>query len=120
MFRDRKFFHHNLGAVWGGALPVRTKGSNVTDAQCSCGFTEADDETIGDHLFEMFAPDDGRAPDGLVHLEGEANLFCLCGVGGSAQDLDAHFLAIFTPADLIGRDGDKHEPVCVAGKPGDR
>ena len=28
------------------------KGDNVADVRCSCGFTEADDETIGDHLFE--------------------------------------------------------------------
>ncbi len=84
----------------------------MAGARCACGFTEAEgaDEKIADHLFEVFAPDDGRAADGLVHLEGEANLFCMCGAGGSASELDAHFLAVFTPADLIGRDGDKHEP----------
>jgi hypothetical protein len=59
----------------------------------------------------VFAPDDGKAADGLVHLEGEADLFCLCGVGGSAERLDAHFLAVFTPDDHIGRDGAKHETV---------
>jgi hypothetical protein len=80
--------------------------------ECTCGFTETDgtDESIGDHLLEMFAPEDGRAADGLVHLEGEANLFCMCGAGGSAQELDAHFLTVFTPADSIGRDGEKHQP----------
>ncbi len=84
----------------------------MTAAQCSCGFTEdeAGNETLGDHLFEVFAPEDGRAADGLVHLEGEQNFFCMCGVGGSVEELDAHFLAVFTPADLIGRDGEKHEP----------
>jgi hypothetical protein len=89
----------------------------MTPAQCSCGFTEAADETISDHLFEMFAPDDGQAADGLVHLEGDSNLFCLCGAGGSAHELDDHFLAVFTPADLIGRDGDKHTPVSATGHP---
>lgn len=87
------------------------EGNGMTPAQCVCGFTQAVDEEIADHLFEVFAPDDGRAADGLVHLEGEANLFCLCGAGGSASELDAHFLAVFTPADLIGRDGEKHEQV---------
>jgi hypothetical protein len=79
--------------------------------QCSCGFTEtaATDETIGDHLVEVFAPPDGRGPDGRVHLEGEAALFCLCGVGGSVRELDAHLLAVFTPADSVARDGVKHE-----------
>jgi hypothetical protein len=89
------------------------KGNGMTAAQCSCGFTkdEAGDETIGDHLLEVFAPQDGRTADGLVHLEGEADLFCMCGVGGSADELDTHFLAVFTPSDLIGRDGRKHEKV---------
>jgi hypothetical protein len=98
------------------------KGNDMTPVRCACGFTEDDaaDETIGDHLFEVFAPEDGMAADGLVHLEGESNLFCLCGAGGSATELDAHFLAVFTPADLIGRDGDKHEPVNVAEQSGKR
>ena len=93
------------------------KGNAMTPARCACGFTEARDEAIGDHLFEVLAPEDGRAADGLVHLEGEADLFCMCGAGGSASELDAHFLAVFTPADLIGHDGDKHEPVSAAGQP---
>ncbi len=85
----------------------------MTAQQCSCGFTETAsmDETIGDHLVEMFASQDGKAADGLVHLEGEADLFCLCGTGGSATELDAHLLAVFTPADSVGRDGVKHEKV---------
>jgi hypothetical protein len=28
--------------------------------------------------------------------------------------LDAHFLAVFTPADLVGADGHKHESVTVS------
>lgn len=83
----------------------------MTVAKCVCGFTEdeAGDEAIGDHLFEVFAPEDGRAADGLVHLEGEVALFCMCGIGDSADELDEHFLAVFTPANLIGGDGRKHE-----------
>jgi hypothetical protein len=81
-------------------------------ARCACGFTEdaGEDYTLSDHLQEMFAPDDGKGPDGLVHLEGETGISCLCGEGGSAAELDAHFLAVFSPADAIGRDGAKHEP----------
>jgi hypothetical protein len=81
----------------------------MSDVRCSCGFTETGDETIGDHLIEVFAPDDGKGPDGKVHLEGEASLFCMCGAGGSARELDDHFLAIFTPADRVGRDGAGHQ-----------
>jgi hypothetical protein len=69
----------------------------MASARCSCGFCEAGDETIDDHLIEVFAPDDGKGPDGKVHLEGEANLFCLCGAGGSAAELDAHLLAVLNP-----------------------
>ena len=89
------------------------KGASMIPAQCVCGFTEdeAGNESICDHLIEVFAPEDGRAADGLVHLEGEENLFCMCGAGRSHDELDAHFLAVFTPADLIGRDGRRHEKV---------
>jgi hypothetical protein len=84
----------------------------MTAQQCTCGFTETAgmDETLADHLLEVFAPDDGKAGDGRVHLEGEVNLFCLCGAGGTAQALDAHLLAVFTPGDGIGIDGARHEP----------
>ncbi len=80
-------------------------------ARCSCGFTEdaSADYTIGDHLFEVFAPDDGKGPDGRVHLEGEIASFCLCGAGGSAQKLDAHFAEVFTPADSAGPDDVIHK-----------
>lgn len=79
--------------------------------QCSCGFTEdaSADYAIDDHLFEVFAPDDGKGADGKVHLEGETSLFCLCGAGGSAQKLDAHFAEVFTPADSGGPDGVIHK-----------
>jgi hypothetical protein len=84
----------------------------MTGARCTCGFTEvaSEDYTISDHMHEAFVPDDGKGPDGLVHLEGPTSFSCLCGAGGSAEKLDAHFLKIFTPADAIGRDGEKHEP----------
>jgi hypothetical protein len=37
----------------------------------------------------------------MVHFEGLQDLVCLCGAGGNAQALDAHFLDVFTPADLL-------------------
>ena len=83
----------------------------MAHARCTCGFTKAGDETIDDHLFEVFTPEDGKGPDGQVHLEGEAALFCLCGTGGSAEILDAHFLEMFTPSDSVGHDGVKHGKV---------
>ena len=44
-----------------------------------------------------------------MHLEGATSLFCMCGAGGSARELDDHFLAMFTPADRVGRDGAGHQ-----------
>jgi hypothetical protein len=119
ILRDWKFFHHKLDAASAGAVLVRTKGDNVAGALCSCGFAEVAgvDETVGDHLFEVFAPEDGKGLDGLVHLEGEVSLFCMCEAGGSAAMLDAHFLAVFTPDNSIGRDGKRHEPVSAATPP---
>ena len=52
--------------------PEEQKGNGMTDMQCTCGFTEAAgaDETIGDHLLEVFAPDDGRDPTGWCTWKG--------------------------------------------------
>jgi len=78
--------------------------------QCTCGFTELDDETLIDHLQLAFEPADHTGSDGLAHEEA-ARLSCLCGFTAIASDdLDQHFLAVFVPADAIGRDGRKHEP----------
>jgi hypothetical protein len=32
----------------------------------------------------------------------------------TAEELDVHLLALFTPGDAIGRDGKKHHPVTAA------
>ncbi len=88
----------------------------MTDTRCSCGFTEAADvdEMIGDHLFSVFAPDDDKGPDGVVHVEAEPDLTCLCGFAAStAEELDSHFLGVFTPADSLGQDGTEHRPVAA-------
>jgi hypothetical protein len=100
-----------VGAARMTTEPTKRKGDGMTLGQCSCGFTEtaSADETLADHLMEVFAPDDGKGPDGRVHLEGEVPLFCLCGIGGSVERLDDHLLAVFTPAGGVGRDGHKHE-----------
>ena len=87
--------------------------------RCSCGFAEDEAEgfTIGDHLYEMFAPDDDKGTDGRYHLEGEPDLTCFCGLAAAtAAQLDAHFLAVFTPDDAIGRDGKKHQRVEVSAR----
>lgn len=89
----------------------------MTAGQCVCGFTddEAGDYTIGDHLLEVFVPQDDRGTDGSLHVEGERPLTCLCGLAAAtAEELDAHFLALFTPDDAIGQDGKKHH-VTAAG-----
>jgi hypothetical protein len=90
----------------------------MTGALCVCGFAEdeAEDFTIGDHLFAMFASDDDKGSDGWYHLEGEPGLTCFCGLAAAtAEELDAHFIAIFAPEDAIGCDGKKHEPVYRSG-----
>jgi hypothetical protein len=86
-------------------------------ARCLCGFTETAgaDEMIDDHLLEVFETDDDRGTDGQVHVEGVTSFFCACGAGGSTKELDAHLLLVFTPANYVGRDGNKHEASrCVA------
>jgi hypothetical protein len=99
------------------------KGSGMTLAQCVCGFTEdeAGDETISDHLFTVFAPEDDKGTDGRYHLEGEPDLTCVCGLAAAtAAELDAHFLTLFTPNDAIGRDGKRHVSVTAVARNGSR
>jgi hypothetical protein len=87
------------------------EGAAMNATRCACGFTEDEtgDYTMTDHLLAEFAPDDDTGADGLVHLEGEQQLTCTCGLAAAtAAELDAHFVAIFTPANGIGHDGKKH------------
>jgi serine/threonine-protein kinase RsbW len=91
-------------------LPGRNaQEGNDMIAQCSCGFTELDDEAITDHLQQVFQPDDLVGNDGQIHEE-RASLTCACGLAATtAGELDAHFLKAFTPDDATGRDGNRHE-----------
>jgi hypothetical protein len=80
---------------------------------CSCGFTELADESMTDHLLQVFTPDDAIGRDGQRHEEGES-LACFCGfTAATTEELDDHFLAAFTPADAIARDGKQHKPINV-------
>jgi hypothetical protein len=82
----------------------------MADARCSCGFTESGDETISDHLLEVFTPRACRGNDGLLHEEAFPALTCLCGYAAATPgDMDAHFLAMFTPGDATGADGQVHK-----------
>lgn len=86
----------------------------MTVRQCACGFTEAAsaDETVEDHLLEVFTPPGCRGNDRLLHEEALPSLTCLCGlVAATIREMDAHFLQVFTPADRIGRDGVVHKAV---------
>ncbi len=83
---------------------------SMAGVRCSCGFIEAVDETVADHLLEVFAPEDCRGNDGLPHLETTPDLTCSCGfAAATAGALDAHFLAVFMPADSVGPDGVIHK-----------
>jgi hypothetical protein len=81
---------------------------------CSCGFTGAAPQELGEHLGEMFIPDDDAGPDGVVHAESardEPGRACLCGMAfGDADGLDAHLLRVFMTAAGPGRDGTRHIP----------
>lgn len=80
----------------------------LTAIQCLCGFTELADETVTDHLLQVFVPADMAGKDGLVHEE-VRKMACLCGFAATTpEQLDGHFLAAFTPDDAIGPDGKKH------------
>jgi hypothetical protein len=97
----------------------KLRGNDMANARCSCGFTEdeAEDYTIGDHLLEMFAPDDDKGTDGRRHLEVEPGLTCACGLAAATPaQLDAHFLAVFSPDDAIGRDGRKHQRIAATAR----
>lgn len=86
--------------------------TSMSDAQCSCGFTEAGDEALGDHLLEVFTPDDCRGNDGLLHEEADPALTCFCGfAAAAAREMDEHFLAVFTRADAVGPDGKVHQAI---------
>jgi hypothetical protein len=75
---------------------------------CLCGFTELDDETFADHIMAVFAPEDSKGIDSLVHEERQP-LACSCGYTAiTAEELDTHFYRAFVPLDAIGTDGKKH------------
>jgi hypothetical protein len=83
----------------------------MTDIRCTCGFAETTEETLIDHLLEVFTPDDSKGIDGKIHEEGTPVLTCACGLtAASPEDLDIHFLQAFTPPDLTGCDGKRHQP----------
>jgi hypothetical protein len=83
---------------------------------CLCGFTPAGEETLADHLGEMFLPDDDTDEAGHRHAETTPGT-CLCGhAANNAAGLDAHLVTVFTPSGRIGRDGRTHIP--AEGTPG--
>jgi hypothetical protein len=58
----------------------------------------------------VFTPEDDKGTDGQVHLEGDAELTCLCGLRASTpEELDAHFLEMFVPADRADSGGVEHK-----------
>jgi hypothetical protein len=65
----------------------------------------------------MLIPDNDTAPDGQVHAEAGRDqprtggiLGCLCGLTGTACDLDEHLLRVLAPVGMTGRDGQEHRP----------
>ena len=79
-------------------------------SHCSCGYQATDLNELGDHLREVFIPDDDKDADGQQHAEtAHDSRACLCGfMADGIVGLDAHLLAAFMPSDAIGRDGIEH------------
>jgi hypothetical protein len=77
---------------------------------CSCGYAPTSEESLADHLGEMFIPSDDTDASGQLHAEAVPGR-CVCGhIVASQAALDAHLLAAFTPPDHLGRDGHEHNP----------
>ncbi|HTU74902.1 MAG TPA: hypothetical protein VMG38_15415 [Trebonia sp.] len=87
--------------------------------RCACGYEASGPRDKADHLGEVFIPLDDVAPDGRAHAEAArevtfGSLACVCGFApagplpASADELDAHLLLAFTPADGVGLDGRQH------------
>jgi len=87
--------------------------------RCACGYEPAGPRDMADHLGEVFTPLDDVAADGRAHAEAArevtfGSLACVCGfvpagaLPDSADELDAHLLAAFTPPDGVGLDGQRH------------
>jgi hypothetical protein len=75
---------------------------------------------LTDHLLYAFALDTNTAPDGTVHAEAARDSpatprRCLCGY--RADDLDRHFLSVFTPDSATAIDGTRHVPGALAPAP---
>jgi anti-sigma regulatory factor (Ser/Thr protein kinase) len=89
--------------------PLPAEDADQIAVSCSCGFTELADETIIDHLLQVFEPADLRGNDGQVHQERD-KLTCACGLTAITPDeLDHHLLKSWTPANATARDGQQHE-----------
>jgi hypothetical protein len=82
----------------------------MSACQCACGYLAGSRDELGDHLREMFTPDDDKDAGGQPHAEAaHDNRACLCGFeADDTAGLDSHLLAVFTPPGAIGRDGREH------------
>jgi hypothetical protein len=92
----------------------------MTQERCTCGYQAQGTDDLAIHFGEMFIPKDDVAPDGQIHNEaaqdgsrdtatpGLRTLTCRCGFTASADAFDHHLLAVFTPPNRIGLDGNHH------------
>jgi hypothetical protein len=90
--------------------------------RCTCGYQAQDPDDLAIHFGEMFIPDNDAAPDGQIHNEAAQDnprdstnpalrtLTCRCGFTAPADAFDHHLLAVFTPPNHIGQDGNHHTP----------
>jgi hypothetical protein len=107
---------HDYAIAAAGRHQHGRKAPEMAHARCTCGFTEAEGmhETIGDHLLEVFAPEDDKGADGQAHFEGDPALTCRCGFRASTiAELDSHFLEMFVPAGRVGPGGVEHTVITL-------
>ena len=93
----------------------------MTQHQCTCGYEAEGLDDLTVHFGEMFIPADDVGLDGQVHAEAArdktstgptppATLTCRCGVTTSFESFDQLLTDVFTPADRVGLDGQRHAP----------
>jgi hypothetical protein len=76
-----------------GAGKREESACGVTNARAASQKPKPRDETIDDHLLQMFAPQDCQGTDGLPHEEVTAGLMCSCGLALTAADGQAALLS---------------------------
>jgi len=100
----------------------------MNQLSCTCGYQAEDPDDLAIHFGEMFIPVNDTAADGQIHNEAAQDnprdstspaprtMTCRCGFTATADAFDQHLLAVFTPSDHIGLDGNRHSAAAPAAR----